>query len=125
MKKILILLPAFILILAGAGCERPAQPRATGNPNPELESSLMPAEEYSYEQVSEHSTADDCWVVVDKVVYDVTDFIGSHQGGSEAVTRWCGQDATEGFKTKNGLGEEHSVRSKLNLDLYFQGNLSQ
>jgi L-lactate dehydrogenase (cytochrome) len=36
----------------------------------------------SAQQISSHKTADDCWVVVDNQVWDVTDFLEEHPGGS-------------------------------------------
>ena len=45
--------------------------------------------------------------------------------GAEEITRWCGQDATDGFNTKNQTGGQHSATSKLGLDSYFTGHLSK
>jgi L-lactate dehydrogenase (cytochrome) len=36
----------------------------------------------SVQQVSEHNTPEDCWIVVDNQVWDVTDFLEEHPGGS-------------------------------------------
>ena len=36
----------------------------------------------SAKQISEHNTPEDCWIVVDNQVWDVTDFLDEHPGGS-------------------------------------------
>ena len=41
------------------------------------EASLITAE-----QVQKHSTADDCWLVVNEVVWDMTSFASEHPGGA-------------------------------------------
>lgn len=33
-------------------------------------------------EVSNHNTPDDCWIVVDNQVWDVTNFLDEHPGGS-------------------------------------------
>lgn len=35
----------------------------------------------STEQISQHSSPDDCWIVVDNQVWDMTDFLEEHPGG--------------------------------------------
>lgn len=61
----------------------------------------------SLSEVAEHASASDCWLVIDNKVYDVTNFIPQHPGGSEIV-RGCGQDATDLFNTQGGRGDGHS-----------------
>lgn len=55
-----------------------------------------PTTSYTLEQVAQHNSSKDCWLVVSSVVYDVTAFISSHPGGNE-ITRGCGKDATALF----------------------------
>lgn len=40
----------------------------------------------SAQQISEHKTPEDCWIVVDKKVWDVTDFLDEHPGGSTSTS---------------------------------------
>jgi len=51
---------------------------------------------YTLAQVAEHNTKDDCWMILDNGVYDVTSFIPDHPGGDK-ILRGCGKDATEMF----------------------------
>ncbi|KAL3419335.1 mitochondrial cytochrome b2 [Phlyctema vagabunda] len=52
---------------------------------------------YDTIEITNHNRPDDCWVVLYSKVYDVTDFLSSHPGGADAITRLAGQDATEDF----------------------------
>lgn len=55
--------------------------------------------EYTLEEVSKHNTTQSCWVIVDDLVYDVTDFINNHPGSKEPFNKYGGKDATAKFKT--------------------------
>ena len=49
------------------------------------------------EEVAKHKSEDDIWFIVDHKVYDVSDFIDAHPGGSVVLEQVAGQDATEAF----------------------------
>jgi cytochrome b involved in lipid metabolism len=44
----------------------------------------MADENVSVEEIKKHATEQDCWIVVDDVVWDITEFIPSHPGGNES-----------------------------------------
>ena len=50
---------------------------------------------YTREEIAKHTTADDCWVILFGKVYDVTNFLPDHPGGTEAPLLLAGGDATE------------------------------
>ncbi|WVF71747.1 hypothetical protein IAT40_006555 [Kwoniella sp. CBS 6097] len=52
----------------------------------------------SYEEVQKHASRDDCWVIIDGKIYDVTDFLNQHPGGAEIILANAGKDATKIFK---------------------------
>jgi cytochrome b involved in lipid metabolism len=52
---------------------------------------------FSMHEVAQHNTLDDCWVVVNSSVYDMTDFLKDHPGGSKVVMIYAGKDATGDF----------------------------
>jgi L-lactate dehydrogenase (cytochrome) len=39
----------------------------------------------SVEEISKHNTPDDCWIVVDGKVWDITEFAPEHPGGGEST----------------------------------------
>ncbi|KAL3481606.1 FMN-dependent dehydrogenase-domain-containing protein [Aspergillus californicus] len=51
----------------------------------------------STQEVSSHSTPDDCWIVVDNQVWDVTDFLDKHPGGPTIILKYAGRDATKAY----------------------------
>lgn len=48
----------------------------------------------SKDEVAKHRTAQDCWVIIDGQVYDVTVFLRTHPGGSGAILPFAGRDIT-------------------------------
>ncbi|KAI1773991.1 FMN-dependent dehydrogenase-domain-containing protein [Hypoxylon cercidicola] len=51
----------------------------------------------SAEEVVKHTTPESCWVVLYGNVYDVTEFLPSHPGGSKIILQLSGRDATEEY----------------------------
>jgi predicted heme/steroid binding protein len=52
-------------------------------------------QEWTWEEVAQHNTPNDCFLVVDGKVYDVTTFISRHPGG-EAIYKNAGKDNSVG-----------------------------
>ncbi|KAF5178999.1 cytochrome b5 [Thalictrum thalictroides] len=52
---------------------------------------------YDLKEAGEHNTRDDCWVVVDGKVYDVSSYLDEHPGGDDVLLRATGKDATDEF----------------------------
>ena len=48
-------------------------------------------------EVAQHSTATDCWSIVNGMVYDLTDWIPQHPGGPQVINAMCGKDGSAGF----------------------------
>ncbi|KAF2231266.1 hypothetical protein EV356DRAFT_452428 [Viridothelium virens] len=46
-------------------------------------------------EVQKHANREDCWIVVEGKVWDLTDFAPEHPGGLESITEHAGHDATE------------------------------
>lgn len=53
---------------------------------------------YTLDEVSQHNTVEDLWVVYNGGVYDITKYIDEHPGGEEVVIDVAGTDATEAFE---------------------------
>jgi len=52
---------------------------------------------YTMEEVAKHNTEQDCWVVVNDNVMNVTSFLPDHPGGVLAIVTFAGKDASEEF----------------------------
>lgn len=64
-------------------------------------------------EVARHDRPDDCWLVLDGAVYDLTGFIAAHPGG-EAILRGCGKDASWFFAHRDGAtGHSEAARQML------------
>lgn len=66
-----------------------------------------PWKEYTMTEVAQHSGIDDCWVVVNDIVYDVTSYVDKHPGGIMKFEVNGGTDISQKFigahKLKNVL----------------------
>ena len=54
-------------------------------------------ETYTMEEVNQHNTETDCWVVIDNKVYDISEFVSQHQGGKQFLVSVGGDDITYYF----------------------------
>ncbi|KAI9465260.1 glyoxylate dehydrogenase [Lactarius psammicola] len=52
----------------------------------------------SAETVKQHASRESCWIIVHGKVYDVTDFLDEHPGGSKIILKYAGRDATEAYE---------------------------
>lgn len=77
---------------------------------------------YSLEEVSDHNSNSDCWVVFDDNVYDITKYIAEHDRYLD-IRGWCGEDMTEDFKDKDGEGIDHKNSSYALLESYMIGSI--
>ena len=76
---------------------------------------------YTMEQVKLNNSASKCWSVIDSNVYDLTNWISSHPGGSGAIISLCGTDGTSSFKSQHG----ESGRPASRLAGYLLGPLAK
>lgn len=74
-------------------------------------------------EVAWHDRPEDCWMIIDGHVYDVTAFIAAHPGG-EAILRGCGKDASAFFAARDAAGG-HSAGAWALLDGHRLGALGE
>lgn len=79
--------------------------------------------QYTKDQIATHSTKNDCWLIIDGSVYDVSSYLNEHPGGVAQVTPFCGKDATQAFATMNGRGSHSSAADQIKQK-YLVGTLS-
>ncbi|KAF2107388.1 FMN-dependent dehydrogenase-domain-containing protein [Lophiotrema nucula] len=53
----------------------------------------------SIEEIEKHNSSGDCWIVVDNIVWDITDFAPTHPGGADIIHRHAGHDASTAYNT--------------------------
>ena len=61
---------------------------------------------YTMEQVKANNTAASCWSAIDAVVYNLTNWIPLHPGGSYLIQMLCGTDGSAALDAAAGEGGE-------------------
>ncbi|MCM8830630.1 MAG: cytochrome b5 domain-containing protein [Candidatus Omnitrophica bacterium] len=84
---------------------------------------------YTLEEVAKHNKANDCWMIINQKVYNLTDFIASGEHNM-AIVEGCGKNATTLFfnrtredGTKIGSGTPHSKKAQQKLSNYYIGEV--
>ncbi|KAJ4393674.1 hypothetical protein N0V93_002889 [Gnomoniopsis smithogilvyi] len=80
----------------------------------------MAEKEYTYQDVAEHNTKKDLFVVIHDKIYDCAKFVDEHPGGEEVLLDVAGQDATEAFEDVG-----HSDEARETLDQLIVGTLKR
>jgi hypothetical protein len=78
--------------------------------------------ELTHAEVAQHDSEDDCWMVIDGSVYDVTPWVEAHPGG-DALLRGCGKDASGFFERRDEGGTAHSAAARAMLPTYKLGDI--
>ncbi|GAB2291114.1 hypothetical protein Dimus_025371 [Dionaea muscipula] len=71
-----------------------------------------------FEEVAKHNNRDDCWLIIDGKVYNVTQFLDDHPGGDDILLAATEKDATEEFED---IG--HSSDAKEKMKNYYVGDV--
>jgi hypothetical protein len=74
----------------GPNRQKPSQPESSQPEKPELRS-------VSYSELQKHNTPEDCWVAINNIVYDLTEFVSEHPSGPESIYELAGKDGTKAF----------------------------
>lgn len=80
---------------------------------------------YTMAEVAQHATANDCWMIVNGNVYDLTSFLEQHPGGVASMSPYCGKDGSQGFATMGrNRGTTHSESANALKEDYKIGRVS-
>jgi cytochrome b involved in lipid metabolism len=52
---------------------------------------------FTWQEVAKHNTAASAWVIIDRRVYDITEFMPNHPGGQEMLLLSAGRECTDLF----------------------------
>ena len=101
-------------VLRGAAATPAVTPTATPTPSATTSG-------YTMAQVSANNSAKSCWAVIEGSVYNLTNWINSHPGGSGAIISLCGTEATSSFNAQHANQSRPSSR----LSGYLLGPLAK
>lgn len=73
---------------------------------------------YTKEEVLVHNNENDCWIIINNKVYNITNYLTIHPGGKKILLQCAGKDATEYFKDIR-----HSKKAYKKLENYYIGNI--
>lgn len=105
-----------------AGSQPASGTQTTNSSGSGSNSTSSSAKAYGMNEVMQHNTENDCWIVISSNVYNVTSFLSEHPGGAFEITPYCGKDATQAFETQGGRGA-HSQTANDMLATYFIGSV--
>lgn len=114
---------ATLLLLQGLTAPVPADPPRQA-PSIDAAPAAAVTPQYGLAEVASHNRLDDCWMAIEGVVYDLTDYVDRHPAPDEVLAAWCGREASEGMKTKD-RGRDHSARAWRLLERYRIGTLTE
>ena len=77
-----------------------ATPAAKASPTPSPE--VTTQSDYTMANVKKNNSAQSCWSVINGNVYNLTQWINSHPGGSTPIRGICGVDGSSSFNGKHG-----------------------
>ncbi|KAH6618073.1 cytochrome b5-like heme/steroid binding domain-containing protein [Chaetomium sp. MPI-SDFR-AT-0129] len=75
----------------------------------------MATQELTYQDVAEHNTKKDLYVVIHDEIYDITKFVDEHPGGEEVLLDVAGQDSTEAFEDVGHSDEARETLEQLKV----------
>ncbi|RYP84887.1 hypothetical protein DL769_001081 [Monosporascus sp. CRB-8-3] len=74
---------------------------------------MAESKEFTYQDIAEHNTKKDLYLVIHDKVYDCTKFVDEHPGGEEVMLDVAGQDATEAFEDVGHSDEARETLAQL------------
>ncbi|KAL8486840.1 hypothetical protein ACS0TY_023045 [Phlomoides rotata] len=73
---------------------------------------------FTYSDVSAHNNPQDCWVIINGKVYNVTSYLNEHPGGDDVLLGQAGKDGSEEFEDVG-----HGSAARLMLDEFYVGEI--
>tara|TARA_B100000945_G_C20419352_1_gene616921 strand:+ start:418 stop:1800 length:1383 start_codon:yes stop_codon:yes gene_type:complete len=77
--------------------------------NTKIQSKLLDLPYISSEQIKLHNSENDCWIIINNLVFEVSDFLNKHPGGKLVILNSGGKDVTDAFENYHNA----SIHNKL------------
>merc|ERR1712110_88929 len=69
------------------------------------------------EEVAQHNTQEDCWVILNGYAYDLTGFLNEHLGGDAIIMKYAGKDGSRAFNPLHRKDIVNSLPKSAHLGL--------
>ncbi|KAM0324861.1 hypothetical protein ACHAQA_007827 [Verticillium albo-atrum] len=79
---------------------------------------MADTQEFTAKEVAAHNTCDDCWMIIQGQVYDVTKYIHDHPGGADILIDAAGQDATVDFDNAGHSEDAFEIMAEFHVGKY-------
>ncbi len=79
--------------------------------------------EFTREEVSQHASKSDCWIIIGNEVFDITPALKDHLRYKYELEPWCGKESTQAWETKDGKNKAHSRKALLMLNKLKKGRI--
>jgi cytochrome b involved in lipid metabolism len=108
------------LVCKKQGKKRVWAPVANKQPAPSPSSNEQSSTKgYTKAEVAAKNTTSECWTIIGNKVYDLTNWVSRHPGGSSSIASLCGIDGTSRFRNQHGM----MGRPSAELDRFYIGDL--
>lgn len=119
---------AFVTAILTAGLvfyqDKKISPANNSVLNSETNNPLQQEMTLDINEIAKHGSIQNCWLLINDKIYDVTGYLGAHPGGVPTIAPYCGKEATNAFATKD-TGSSHSTGANDLLASYYIGDLNQ
>jgi nitrate reductase (NAD(P)H) len=65
---------------------------------------------FTWSEVKQHNSPNDCWIVIDGDVYDVSSYMKDHPGGETPLLLYSGKDASKEYRQIHGQ-DAHEIKN--------------
>lgn len=65
---------------------------------------------YTINEIENHTSKEDLWIIYDNYVYDITKIVNKHPGGEKLLLKFAGKDVTQDFKIMKHDKNKHIIK---------------
>ena len=73
--------------------------------------------EYTLKEVSQHNTLNDSWIIYNKNVYNITEYLNKHPVGSSLILDFSAEDITNKFEFNQHSNNAYNILDKYKIGI--------
>jgi cytochrome b involved in lipid metabolism len=91
---LILIVGVLVIVIASYFASRPKADEKI----PQALTSVIPkAPTFAISEVAKHGNKQDCYIIVNDEVYDITKYFGKHPAGDRIMLEYCGQETSRAF----------------------------